>query len=186
MLARELELPAMDGDDGDRKVILRHLEAVLDRDVVRASSVVRRELPTPGPELDPGETPESARAPRLVPVAPLLVLPLEQCAGFVPLRGRREGIHDRLRRLLYQPLAAERRREMLGQRREVAGRLPLAGEPVEDRLHGAGAYPKLVVVKPLGQLERSSGVVEPRAESRYPRQATVNERLESRLGGRLA
>ena len=147
MLACELELAAMDGDDGDRKVVLRHLEAVLDRDVVRASGIVGRELPTSGPELDPGKAPERAGAARLVPLAPRLVLPLEQCARFVPLRGRRERVHDRLRRLLYQPLAAERSREMLGQRQEIAGCLRLAGEPVEDRQHGAGAHAELVVAQ---------------------------------------
>ena len=76
--AGELELAAMDGDDRDRKVVLRHLEPVLDRDVVCARGVVGRELPAPGPELDPGEAPERARAPRLVALAPLLVLALEQ------------------------------------------------------------------------------------------------------------
>ena len=58
MLARELELAAMDGNHSDRKVVLRHLEPVLDRDVVGAGGVRGRERPAPGPELDPCEAPE--------------------------------------------------------------------------------------------------------------------------------
>src|SRR5215213_3261653 len=67
----------MDRDECDRKVILRYLEPVLDRDVVGVSGVLGCEHPPPGPELHPGEAPERAGAPRLVAVAPLFVLPLE-------------------------------------------------------------------------------------------------------------
>ena len=84
VLARELESPAVDGDERDREVVLRHLEPVLDRDVVGRRSVVGRERPAPVPELDPGETPERPRAPRLVALAPLVVLVLEQGTSFVP------------------------------------------------------------------------------------------------------
>ena len=77
MCAGQLEPAAMHGNECDRKVILRHLEAVLDRDVVRVGGVRGRELPAPGPELDPGEAPERAGAPRLVALAPLSLLVLE-------------------------------------------------------------------------------------------------------------
>ena len=87
MLAGELELAAMDGNECDRKVVLRHLESVLDRDVVGASGVIGCKRPAPGPELDPGEAPERAGAPRLVALAPLPVLALEHDAGLVPPEG---------------------------------------------------------------------------------------------------
>src|SRR5215213_11080608 len=97
----------MDRDECDRKVILRYLEPVLDRDVVGVSGVLGCEHPTPGPELHPGEAPERAGAPRVVAVAPLFVLALEQGACLLPPRGRREDVDDGQRRLLYESLAAE-------------------------------------------------------------------------------
>src|SRR5580765_6078472 len=100
----------MNGNHSDRKVVLRHLEPVLDRDVVCVYCVRGRELPAPGPELDPCEAPERAGAPRLVALAPLLVLALEQVAGLSPLRGRREGVRDGQRRLPHELLAAYRAR----------------------------------------------------------------------------
>src|SRR4051795_5075590 len=61
----------MDRDDCDRKVVLRHFEAVLDRDAVRTSGVLGRELPPSRPELDPGEPPRCARgAPPPPPATP--------------------------------------------------------------------------------------------------------------------
>src|SRR5207237_358124 len=98
---------------------LRHLEAVLDRDVVGASGVLGRERPAPGPELDPGEAPERAGAPRLVALAPVPVLALEHGAGLVPPGRRREGVHDGQRRLLHELLAADGGRELARTRREL-------------------------------------------------------------------
>src|SRR5829696_4765202 len=120
MIARELELAPVDSDDRDRKVVLRHLQAVLDRDVVRASGVFGRNCPAPGPELEPREAPERASAPGLVAVAPFRMLALEDGTRLVSLRGWREGVHDRLRRFLNQPFAAEGAREVSAQRCQVA------------------------------------------------------------------
>src|SRR5437667_586392 len=106
MLAGELEPAAMDRDERNGKVVLRHLESVLNRDVVGLDGVRCSELPAPGPELDPGEAPERAGAPRLVALAPLLVLVLEEGAGLVPPGGGRERVGDRQRRLLHQVRAA--------------------------------------------------------------------------------
>ena len=61
--------------------------------------------------------PQSARAaPRLVALAPLFVLALEQGASVLPLRERREGVHDRQRRLPHELLAADSAREVAGAR----------------------------------------------------------------------
>src|SRR5439155_11001053 len=107
MLAGELELSAMDGDQRDGKVVLRNLEAVLDRDVVGGGGVRGGEFPSPGPELDPGEAPERAGTSRLVPLAPLPVLAIEEGAGLVPRGHRRERVDNGQRRLLHQLLAAD-------------------------------------------------------------------------------
>ena len=78
-LPRELELAAMDGDPRDGKKVLRHLEPVLDRDVVRARGVVGRELPAPAQSSTHARY-QSARAPRLVALAATLVRALQQMA----------------------------------------------------------------------------------------------------------
>ena len=114
MLARQLELAPMDGDDRDREEVLRHFEPILDRDVAGTCGVLGAECPASGPELNPGETPERAGAPRLVALAPLFVLAHEQRASLLPLRERCEGVHDRQRRLPHELLAADRAREVAG------------------------------------------------------------------------
>ena len=186
MPACELEVAAMDGDDGDRKVILRHLQPVLGRDVVRAAGVRSREIPAPREELDPGEAPESPSGARLVPLAPLSVLALEQRASLVPLRRRRECVHDRLCPLAHQLLAADGVREVVCHRREILRRLGLADEPAEDRLHRARAPTEHVVVDVVGELEGCASVVEASLESRGPRDAAVNDRSERRARRRFA
>jgi hypothetical protein len=62
MPAGALELATMNGDESDRKVVLRHFEPVLDRDVVCVGSMFGCERPSTGPELDPSEVPERVRA----------------------------------------------------------------------------------------------------------------------------
>ena len=115
MFASELQLAAMEGDDRDREVILRHFEPVLDRDVSGACGVLGRERPVSSPEFDPRETPERAGAPRLVALAPRFVLALEQRAGLLPLRERGEGVHNRQGRLHHELLAAHGAREVAGE-----------------------------------------------------------------------
>ncbi|MFL6013184.1 MAG: hypothetical protein ACJ74P_02595 [Gaiellaceae bacterium] len=186
MLACELELPAMNGDHGDRKVILRHLEPVLDRGVVGAGGVLGRELPAPGEELDPGEAPESPSGARLVPLVPLPVLALEQRASLVPLRRRGKGVDDRLRALAHQLLAADGVGEVVCHRREILRRLGLADEPAEDGVHRASASPEHVVVDVVGELERCACVREASLGSRDPRDAAVDDRSERGARRRLA
>src|SRR5439155_6027443 len=113
MLPGELELASMDGNQRDRKVVLRHLEPVLDRDVVGSGGVVGGNLPASGPELDPGQAPERAGAAWLVALAPFLMLALEEVAGIVSARGWREGARDGERGLLHQSLAAESARKVV-------------------------------------------------------------------------
>ena len=185
VLPGQVELSSMDGDDRTRQMVLRHLEPVLDRDVAGASRVLGPERPTSGPELDPGETPERAGAPRLVPLAPLFVLALEQGAGLVPLRSGREGVHDGQRCLPHQQFATDSAREVADPRRKIPGCFRVAGEPAEDGLHRAGLSSQLVVVELVGELERPTCMVEPRLGAR-PREPAVDDRLKRWARSRLA
>jgi hypothetical protein len=73
----------MDSHERDRQVILRNLEPVLDGDLVAALRVVGSERPAAGPELDPGEAPERAGAPRLVAFTQIFVVAFERRARLV-------------------------------------------------------------------------------------------------------
>src|SRR5260370_35251252 len=86
MLAGELELAAMNGDERDRQVALRYLESILDRDVVGSSGVRGRKRPVPGPEPHPREAPQRAGAPRLVALPPPPKPPAEPRARLAPPR----------------------------------------------------------------------------------------------------
>ena len=174
VLPGQVELSSMDGDDRTRQMVLRHLEPVLDRDVAGASRVLGREHPASSPELDPGETPERAGAPRLVALAPLFVLALEQGAGLVPLREGREGVHDRQRRLPHQQFATDGAREVADPRRKILRRFRFAGEPAEDGQHRAGLSSQQVVVELVGELERFTCMVEPWLGA-HPREPTVDD-----------
>ena len=174
VLPGQVELSSMDGDDRTRQMVLRHLEPVLDGDVAGASRVLGPERPTSSPELDPGETPERAGAPRLVPLAPLFVLALEQGAGLVPLRSGREGVHDGQSRLPHQQFATDSAREVADPRRKILRCFRFAGEPAEDGLHRAGLSSQQVVVELVGELERSTCMVEPWLGAR-PREPTVDD-----------
>src|SRR3954453_8682063 len=174
VLTGELELTTVHGDDGDRQVVLRHLEAVLTGDVQGVSSILGGELPASGPELDPGEAPRGAGATGLVPLEPFGLVAREELTRLVSLRGDRERVHERLGRLLHHTLATQRARQQLRQRGQIASRPPLACEPVEDRLYGAGVREKPGIVQPLGELERRSGVVESVPETGCPSESAVD------------
>ena len=174
VLSGEVELSSVDGDDRTRQMVLRHLEPVLDRDVAGASRVFGGNIPASSPELDPGETPECAGAPRLVALAPLLVLALEQGACVFPLRERRESVHDRQRRLPHQQFATDGAREVADPRRKILRCFRFPGEPTEDGLHRAGLSSQQVVVEPVGELERYTCMVEPWLRA-HPCEPTVDD-----------
>ena len=76
--AGDLELAAMGGDHCDRQMDPRHLEPVLDVELVSAIGVLGRELPAAAPELDIGEPGERVRGQQLVALMPFLVLALDE------------------------------------------------------------------------------------------------------------
>jgi hypothetical protein len=183
--AGEVGLTAMDGDHGVREMVLRHLDAVLDGDVVGAVGMVARLLPTTGPELEPGKAPERAGASPLVTLAPFEAFALEESTGLVSPRGGRQSVDERLRSLRDKPVAAECGREHLDEGGKIARRLRLAAKPGENGLDRAGALSELLVAEPPGRFERGGGVVGP-TESRRPGEAAVNGALQRRTRGRLA
>ena len=185
VLPGQVELSSVDGDDRTRQMVLRHLEPILDRDVAGKGRVFGRNFPASSPELDPAETPERACAPRLVALAPLVVLLLEQGAGGFPLREGREGVHDRQRRLPNQQFATDGAREVADPRRKILRRLRFPGKPTEDRLHRTGMSSKQVVVELVGELERFACMVETGLGA-DPREPTVDDRLKRRLRHRRA
>ncbi len=71
VLARKLELPTMDGNQGEREVVADVLKRVLRVEVCCASRMVCRELPVPTPQFHPGKLPQQPCAERLVAFAPL-------------------------------------------------------------------------------------------------------------------
>src|SRR5262245_10318850 len=93
--ARNLELPSMDSNRSDRKMHPRHLEPVLDLDLVRAFGVVGCELPAAAPQLDPCKPVKRICCQKLVSLAPQVVFALEQRAGGikVPLRNEHTTQH---------------------------------------------------------------------------------------------
>ena len=184
MRSGELELAAVDRDDGDREVVLRHLEAVLDRDVVRTGRVRGCELEATGPKLDPGEAPECPGTSRLIALAPLVILALEQHAGV----GRRASVFTIACVASWTsrspPIALARSGATIA---EARLRLRLAVEPAEDGLHGAGTGLEHVVAELFGELQRPRGVVDTRPEACRPGEPAVDRRLEAPdVSGRLA
>src|SRR4051795_13233338 len=143
------------------------------------------ELPVPGPEPDPRETPQRTRALSLVPLARPDVLALEQGPGLAPSRRRRQRVHERLGPLLDEPVRAEGGRQLLHELGEVAGRLALSVKPREDGLYRAGAGAELVVVELVGERERllRVGVAGPAPVD--PREPAVDRCLELRTRGRF-
>ena len=177
----------MDGDDRDRKVVLRHLEPVLDRDVVGAGGVLGRELPAPGPELDPGEAPERAGAPRLVRARATLGARARATREPRPSSTTARGCS---RPPASPPAPAARRR------RRSRSRVPAPGDPPappdrrrtsrgspapRERALGARRRRAPRRARALRERGRSHSL-----EARRPREAAVNDRLERRARRRLA
>ena len=108
--ACELELAAVDGDEGDREVVLRHLEAVLDRDVVGARSVRGRELQRPA-QSSTQARPQSARALRGSSRSRHSWCSRSSSTRRRPRRAA-QRVDDRQRRLLDEPIAADGAREV--------------------------------------------------------------------------
>jgi hypothetical protein len=75
---------------------------------------------------------------------------------------------------------------VLGERQEVARRLRVAAKPAEDGLDRTSAFSEHVIVEPLSELERRTGVVRPSPEAQCPREATVDGRLKRWARSRLA
>src|SRR5262249_30238633 len=92
--AREVELAAVDGNPGDRKVVLGDLDSVLEREIAASSGMFGGELPACLVELDERELPEDVRASQLVALSPALVLSLEKSEpGLIPDRNRSHVRH---------------------------------------------------------------------------------------------
>ena len=114
------------------------------------------------------------------------MLPLEQCAGSLPLRCRGKRVHHRLRSLLNEVLAPHGDREVADAGREILGCLGLAREPAEngnDRLR-TGA--KDVVVELFRKRERLPGVRQAGLVAGRPRETTMDRRPERRPRARFA
>src|SRR4029078_5818606 len=91
-------------------------------------------------------------------------------------RDGRGGVADRLRRLLDEPLATERARDVRGDRPELLVRAGVAAKTREYRLDGAGLRAQRVLVQPLGELEREACVISVRPEAIRPCEAAVDHR----------
>ncbi len=68
----------MDGDPGNREMVLGYLDSVLRRDLARASGMLGGKLPASRVELDERQLPERVGAYRLVALPPAFVLILEK------------------------------------------------------------------------------------------------------------
>ena len=192
MLAGELELTAMDGDDRDGKVVLRHLESVLDRDVVRAGGVLRRELPAPGPELDPRESPRArgrctARRARATPAYSRS----SRARTSSLLADGASSVHDRVGRLLHQLRRRRRRSRDRRARVACAGASRVARHAAEDRVSALSASIRSTSSSSSSASSSaaracSRALAETDPEARRPREPAVDERLKRRARGRLA
>ena len=176
----------MNCDDSDREVILRSLQRVLDRNVMRALSMFRREVPAPGPELDPGEAPQRTGAPRLVPILPFTVFLLEESAGHLSTRGGRERVRERLRPLPNELLAPDGICEVVNLHREVARSLGLPQEPFDYRQYRPSPAAEDVVVELVGDRKSFTRVRKPAHVASRPRKTTVDRRAKRRPRARLA
>src|SRR5512132_175356 len=158
-LTGELELTAMDGDDRHGKEVLWDFDSVLDVDVTCAGGVLRRELPTTTPQLDPCEKVEHPGAVRLVALVPLFVLALQQHTDCVDPPGRKQYVRERVGRLFQQSRVAEAKRKIpcsLG----VCRRLGIARHAAQRCKDHERVDPKRVVVELVGEYEGCAGVLE--------------------------
>ena len=184
--ARVLEPPAVDGDQRDRKQMLRELEPVLHGDVVRGRGTLGSELPPPGPPFDERQRPQRLRAPQLVARAPLVVRALEHRAGLVDPEAPRRTPASAATTSLHE-LAVGRRHELTRPSDARRG-VGIAGHGAERGEHGERTNAQRVVVEPLSQGERGACMLgrarPPVPEARRPREPDVHERLEGGVGRR--
>src|SRR6266576_3774776 len=182
-LPREVELAAMDGDPGDREMVLGYLDSVLKRDVARPSGMLGGELPAAQLELDQRQLPKGIGASRLVAFPPPLVLIIEELtAGLIADADRPDVSHQVL-----QPRLSG-----------LAGELERFGRPrlsvlvadcrTEIRQDGECSHLERVIVKTLCELERGAGALvgldEPLAEADRRGEPELDVRLQygARLG----
>ena len=156
---RQVELATMNGDERDREVVLRHLEPVLERDVERAGGELGRERPASGPELDPRQAPERAGAARLVALGRVPELALEPGACLLPPRDGANACTTTNVASCTSRSPPSAFAKSSARSRQL-GRVAVADDPAENRLHDAGARSEHVVVEPVGELERRPRVLE--------------------------
>src|SRR6185436_7528048 len=166
MFAGEIKLTPVGGDSRQREVYPRHLEPVLDLNLMCAVGVLGRQTPAAAPQLDPGEPEESVRRPKLVPLAPVMVRALEQRAFAVDVIAYSEHVALRDDRLLKQLRIADGGRKVVGSRR-VPRRLGIADGASEKREHRERTHPERVVVEAVGEVERSLRMRGRRSEAHF-------------------
>ena len=141
-LPREVELAAMDGDPGDREMVLGYLDSVLKRDVARSSGMFGGELPASQLQLDERQLPEGVGASRLVALPPALVLILEKLTAGLIADGHRPDVADHVLQPRLSGLAGELER-FGGLCRSVL----VADSRTEIRQDGECSHPERVIVK---------------------------------------
>ena len=173
----------MGGDHRDRQMDPRHLEPVLDVELVCAIGVLGRELPAAAPQLDIGEPGQRVRGQQLVALMPFLVLALEERTRLLDAPTHVEHVRDRTVRLVQQHRVADGGGEVVcpcGVRR----RLGIADGAAEEGEDGERLDPERVVVELVGELERCTGVLERSGEALLeagrPREPALDARLQRR------
>ena len=176
--AGEVELPAVDGHHGDREMVLRHLEAVLDRDVVR---VARRASPR-ARGAPPGARP--TRGPRARGRSGARPARATRGTRARAARGRRqasERVHDRLRRLLDEPVPPKALARSGATDLSRASAPGVAAEPGEDGLDRAGSARSTSSSSCSASSSARSGVVDARPEAVGPCEPAVDRRSKRRI-----
>ena len=155
----ELELTAMGGDRRDRHMNPRHIEAVLEIELVVAIGIRSRELPAARRKLDVGQPPQHIRRQQLVAVLPFLVLALQDRPGLIDAPPHLEHLRDRCSSPVQQPRIAGRQRNVLCSC-GVGRRLGIADGAAEKREEGHRVDKERVVPELVGDLECRAGVLE--------------------------